>query len=180
MDRTLSEAGEQSDIVMTDSVVYFRQAGAPRWTRMAASPDALVLPGLLDPEQLAEDSAPALSSAAVVGIEEIEGVQTTHYQIIGQALVPVLADALPPGGKLIEGQMDIWVSTAGTLKQALQEYSLEDAGGTQTRHSLTMLILEENLPHDLALPADEEVDELLVPEPPTPEAAGATPTATSQ
>ncbi len=169
-DKSRSEEGEQSEVILTENDVFMRAPSDEKWLRFSRSASAMILPGVLTPEEIAASSMELLGQAAVIAAdEEVSGVLTTHYQLTGDAFATIAERSLPRDSRLVSGQMDLWVAPGGYVKQVIQEFVAEDTAGGQTRHSLTMLVLEENLPQNLSLPAANEVMELELPEPPTPE-----------
>jgi hypothetical protein len=170
VDRSLSEEGASSEVILAADDVFLRTPTDQKWLRFSRSGSATILPNMLTPDEIAASSADLLGQATVLATDEdLSGIATTHYQLTGDALATIAEQSLPRGSHLISGQMDFWVAPAGYIKQVIQEFIAEDAAGAQTRHSLTMLVLEENLPQDLSLPAASDVTELDLPEPPTQE-----------
>ncbi len=170
VDKTQSEAGERSEVILTENDVFMRTPTDEKWLKFSRSASAMILPGVLTPEEIAASSIDLLGEAAVIATDDdVSGVLTTHYQFTGDALAVIAEQSLPQGSRLVSGQMDLWVAPTGYVKQVIQEFIAEDATGAQTRHSLTMLVLEENLPQGLVLPDVNDVMALDLPEPPTPE-----------
>jgi hypothetical protein len=170
LDMTLSEDGEETRAIMAGDEVFIRAPQDGKWLRFANSHSTMILPGIIGPEELAARVADSLASAAVVASdEEISGIPTTHYQLRGDGLAAVATRALPGSSRLVSGQLDLWVAREGYVKQVIQELVLEDAASVQTRHMMTLSVLEDNLPQDIAIPAASDVVEMALPESPTPE-----------
>jgi hypothetical protein len=178
-DKTLSEDGEETRAILAGDEVFIRAPADEKWLRLAHSDSTMILPGMIGPDDLAALVADSLASAAVVAPdEEISGIPTTHYQLSGDGLAAVAARALPGSGRLVSGQLDLWVAREGYVKQVIQELVIEDAASAQTRHLLTLSVLEDNQPQGIAIPAASEVVEITLPESPTlePTQDGLTPT----
>jgi hypothetical protein len=170
LDKTLSEDGERTRAILAGDEVFIWAPQDGKWLRFSGSDSTMILPGMIGPEELAAVVAESLASAAVVASdEEIAGIPTTHYQLSDDGLAAIAARALPGSGRLVSGRLDLWVAREGYVKQAIQELVLEDAASVQTRHLLTLSVLEDNLPQEITIPAASEVVEIALPESPTPE-----------
>ena len=110
-DKSLGEENRQSEVILSENDVYLRTPPDDKWLRFSRSESTVILPTMLTPQEIAAASAASLASATIVTTgEEISGVETTHYQLTGDALSAIVARTLPQNGRVISGQMDLWVA----------------------------------------------------------------------
>jgi len=176
-DLSSSEVGETSDMILATDVVYLKGSGDSKWMRVNRDSGVVFAQDLLTPDEIAQIIDPVLAEATIVGIDEsVDDIGTTHIQLVGPPLARVVATMMPEAGELTSGQMDVWIAPQGYVKQLVQDYVVKDATGRQARHTLTMLVLSENAPQDITLPAEGEYQDIVIPGPPTQEPADAVPT----
>ena len=176
-DLTESAEGVRTEIVLAEDAVFLRGPQDDSWLKFSRSDSTMILPRMLGPVELAEQVGESLPlGTRIAPDEEISGVHTVHYQYTGERLAEIAQGSFAPGGHLISGQLDLWVAPAGYIKQAIQELVVEDEFGVQTRHMLTMVVLEDNLPQTIAVPGPDSVQPVELPAVPTSEPVDSVPT----